>query len=104
MATRSILLATLLSGLLAYSFYLWAKPPASLTVQMETSEQLRVDGEILNKNQALTVMRQAVADDPDIEITIQVPAEMPAGDVIALTQDLETLGGQIDIETREIFD
>jgi len=104
LATRSILLAIILSGVLAYSFYLWAAPPASMIVRMESAAELRIDGESLTRDQALDMMREAVLDNPALEITIEVPADMPAGDVISLTQDLETVGGKYDIETRSAFD
>ena len=104
MATRSILLAVILSGVLAYSFYLWAAPPDSMIVRMESASELRIDDERLTRDQALDVIREAVLGDPELQITIEVPADMPAGDVISLTQDLETVGGQYDIETRSSFD
>ena len=104
MATRSILLVIVLSGVLAYSFYLWAAPPASMIVRMDSATELRIDGEILNRNQALDALRQSVSEDPGVQITIQVSADMPAGDVIALTQDLEAIDGQYTIETVATFD
>ena len=104
MPTRTILLAVILSGVLAFSLYLWAAPPPQLVLRMTPSGDVVLNGEDMTSDEALVLVRQSIENDPETTVLIQAGPNLPAGEVIRLTQEVQSLGVGLDVETSMAYE